>query len=488
MATHARYNPALGPPVHPGTCTDAIWNEYQQALGMYAQYQGAIPKQPVAREKKMGKIKEFRGDKREYASFLRNVEQYLLANEGVYSDDFSKIAFVLSQIDSSFTAGKWAESWEANQMAKHSNLGTYQDFKTTLTEKYGGVATKDQAWQVLLEGKYKQDKQTVDEYIGNLDILYRYAEIDDEYAKLIHFKRGLNEKLAEKVFITENLPTTYAAACKATRKVTNLQDIHSGKTNIFKFISGSSGSGRRMEKDLTQWTLIGSPQKPIRNVLPEYDPAPDRSGKTTSYAKTKTSNSRTKKYSGSGRRRKTSKLTKSYSKRTERKHRRVKRVEESDSEDNLEESEQEESESSSSEESESESSESEEVSEQETVVHRVRRTRPVKTKTVRKIRRTKDESSDSEEESYVIQRFILKEELARIQWEDALKMRGDRIKKRNMTMPHLDDLLEFGDNSDKYEYARRYPPPMEKDDPESFEIGCTLGSCGIQIKKRSPRK
>ncbi|KZT05814.1 uncharacterized protein LAESUDRAFT_760041 [Laetiporus sulphureus 93-53] len=161
MATHARYNPALGPPVHPGTCTDAIWNEYQQALGLYAQYQGAIPKQPAAREKKMGKIK---------------------------NDDFSKIAFILSQIDSSSMAGKWAESWEANQMAKYSNLGTYQDFKTTLTEKYGGVATKDQAWQVLLKGKHKQDKQTVNEYIGNLDILYRYAEIDDEYAKLIHFK------------------------------------------------------------------------------------------------------------------------------------------------------------------------------------------------------------------------------------------------------------------------------------------------------------
>ncbi|KZT12181.1 uncharacterized protein LAESUDRAFT_754674 [Laetiporus sulphureus 93-53] len=110
------------------------------------------------------------------------------ANTGVYNDDFSKIAFILSQIDSSSTAGKWAESWEANQMAKHSNLGTYQDFKMTLTEKYGGVTTKDQAWQVLLEGKYKQNKQTVNEYIGNLDILYRYAEIDDEYAKLIHFK------------------------------------------------------------------------------------------------------------------------------------------------------------------------------------------------------------------------------------------------------------------------------------------------------------
>ncbi|KZT11870.1 uncharacterized protein LAESUDRAFT_754420 [Laetiporus sulphureus 93-53] len=161
MATHVRYNVALRPPAHPRTCTDAIWNEYQQALGLYAQYQGAIPKQPAAREKKMGKIKEFRGDKREYASFLRNVERYLQANDGVYSDDFSKIAFVLSQIDSSSTAG--------------NNLGTYQDFKMTLTKKYGGVATKDQAWQVLLEGKYKQDKQTVDKYIRNLDILYRYA-------------------------------------------------------------------------------------------------------------------------------------------------------------------------------------------------------------------------------------------------------------------------------------------------------------------------
>ncbi|KZT02195.1 uncharacterized protein LAESUDRAFT_762962 [Laetiporus sulphureus 93-53] len=351
---------------------------------------GAIPKPPVAREKKMGKIKEFRGDKREYASFLRNVERYLQANTGVYNDDFSKIAFVLSQIDSSSMAGKWAESWEANQMAKHSNLGTYQDFKTTLTEKYGGVATKDQAWQVLLEGKYKQDKQTVDEYIGNLDILYRYAEIDDEYAKLIHFKRGLNEKLAEKVFITENPPTTYATACKAARKVTDLQDIHSGKTNIFKFISGSSGSGRRTEKDPDAMDVdrISPETHQKRSVgglcyncgkaghvaadctSPEYDPAPNRSGKTTSYAKTKTSNPRTKKYSGSGRRRKTSKPTKSYSKGTEKKCRRVKRVEESDSEDNSEESEQEESESSSSEESESSSSESEEVSEQETVVHR----------------------------------------------------------------------------------------------------------------------
>ncbi|KZT05501.1 uncharacterized protein LAESUDRAFT_760057 [Laetiporus sulphureus 93-53] len=164
MATHARYDPALGPPVHLGTCTDIIWNEYQQALGLYAQYQGAIPKQPVARKKKMGKIKEFKGDKRD------------------------KIAFVLSQIDSSSTVGKWAKLWEANQMAKHSNLGMYQDFKMTLIEKYGGVTTKDQAWQVLLEGKYRQDKQTVDEYIGNLDILYPYAKIDDEYAKLIHFK------------------------------------------------------------------------------------------------------------------------------------------------------------------------------------------------------------------------------------------------------------------------------------------------------------
>ncbi|KZT12106.1 uncharacterized protein LAESUDRAFT_754613 [Laetiporus sulphureus 93-53] len=446
MATHAQYDPALGPPVHPGTCTDAVWNEYQQALGLYAQYQGAIPKQPVAREKKMGKIKEFRGDKREYASFLRNVERYLQANTGVYNDDFSKIAFVLSQIDSSSTAGKWAESWEANQMAKHSNLGTYQDFKMTLTEKYGGVVTKDQAWQVLLEGKYKQDKQTVDEYIGNLDILYRYAEIDDEYAKLIHFNSMQGRK------------------------------------------KGSSGSGRRTEKDpdamdvdrispeTHQKRSVGglcyncgkSGHVAAQCTSPEYDPAPDRSGKTTSYAKTKTSNSRTKKYSGSGRRRKTSKPTKSYSKGTEKKRRRVKRVEESDSEDNSEESEQEELESSSSEESESKSSESEEVSEQETVVHR-------------------DESSDSEEE-YVVHRFIPKEELARIRREDALKMRGDHIKKRNMTMPHLDDLLEFGDNPDRYEYARRYPPPMEKDDPEGFGIGCASGSRGTQIKKRSPRK
>ncbi|KZT09191.1 uncharacterized protein LAESUDRAFT_756836 [Laetiporus sulphureus 93-53] len=190
-----------------------------------------------------------------------------------------------------------------------------------LTEKYGGIATKDQAWQVLLEGKYKQDKQTVDEYIGNLDILYRYAEIDDEYAKLIHFKRGLNEKLAEKVFITESLPTTYAAACKAARKVTDLQDIHSRKTNIFKFISGSSGSGRRTEKDPDVMDIdqISPETHQKHSVVDSVTTAENHSGKTTSYAKTKTPNSRMKKYSGSGRRRKTSKPTKSYSKGMEKK-------------------------------------------------------------------------------------------------------------------------------------------------------------------------
>ncbi|KZS99421.1 uncharacterized protein LAESUDRAFT_765548 [Laetiporus sulphureus 93-53] len=107
----------------------------------------------------------------------------------------------------------------------------------TLQEKYGGVATKDQAWQTLLDNQCRQKKGKVDDYIGNLDILFRYAEIDDDYTKLVHFKRGLETKLAEKVFLTSNPPTTYEDACDSARQVNDLRNVHKGKSNIFDFIT-----------------------------------------------------------------------------------------------------------------------------------------------------------------------------------------------------------------------------------------------------------
>ncbi|KZT04249.1 uncharacterized protein LAESUDRAFT_761117 [Laetiporus sulphureus 93-53] len=119
----------------------------------------------------------------------------------------------------------------------------------TLQEKYGGVATKDQAWQTLLDNQCRQKKGKVDDYIGNLDILFRYAEIDDDYTKLVHFKRGLESKLAEKVFLTSNPPTTYKDACDVARQVNDLRTVHKGRSNIFDFITHANQGDSINEED-----------------------------------------------------------------------------------------------------------------------------------------------------------------------------------------------------------------------------------------------
>ncbi|KZT07874.1 uncharacterized protein LAESUDRAFT_758016 [Laetiporus sulphureus 93-53] len=236
----ARYDPANGPPVHPGpTCLEFQWQEYLLEMNLYALYNSAQP-ELEKEELQLGKIRPFAGDKRTFTSFLQAGERHLQANIHIYNDDYSQITFILSHFEPGSAAAKWVESWEAAMIAstgRSDDLGLYRDFRMTLQEKYGGVATKDQAWQTLLDNQCRQKKGKVDDYIGNLDILFRYAEIDDDYTKLVHFKRGLESKLAEKVFLTPNPPTTYEDACDVARQVNDLRNVHKGKSNIFDFIT-----------------------------------------------------------------------------------------------------------------------------------------------------------------------------------------------------------------------------------------------------------
>ncbi|KZT07960.1 uncharacterized protein LAESUDRAFT_758086 [Laetiporus sulphureus 93-53] len=236
----ARYDPANGPPVHPGpTCLEFQWQEYLLEMNLYALYNSAQP-ELEKEELQLGEIRPFAGDKRTFTSFLQAGERHLQANIHIYDDDYSQITFILSHFEPGSAAAKWVESWKAAMIAstgRSDDLGLYRDFRMTLQEKYGGVATKDQAWQTLLDNQCRQKKGKVDDYIRNLDILFRYAEIDDDYTKLVHFKRGLESKLAEKVFLTPNPPTTYEDACDSARQVNDLRNVHKGKSNIFDFIT-----------------------------------------------------------------------------------------------------------------------------------------------------------------------------------------------------------------------------------------------------------
>ncbi|KZT07131.1 uncharacterized protein LAESUDRAFT_758922 [Laetiporus sulphureus 93-53] len=236
----AWYDPANGPPVHPGlTCLEFQWQEYLLEMNLYVLYNSALPELDKE-ELQLGEIRPFAGDKRTFTSFLQAGERHLQANIHIYDDDYSQITFILSHFEPGSAAAKWVESWEAAMIAstgRSDDLGLYRDFRMTLQEKYGGVATKDQAWQTLLDNQCRQKKGKVDDYIGNLDILFRYAEIDDDYTKLVHFKRGLESKLAEKVFLTPNPPTTYEDACDVARQVNDLRNVHKGKSNIFDFIT-----------------------------------------------------------------------------------------------------------------------------------------------------------------------------------------------------------------------------------------------------------
>ena len=78
--------------------------------------------------------KTFNGDRTAFKSFMQDCFVHILHHKAAFDHDDKKIIFMLSLITGGM-AKVWKENWLTTKIAA-GDLGTYKDFKTTLTKAF----------------------------------------------------------------------------------------------------------------------------------------------------------------------------------------------------------------------------------------------------------------------------------------------------------------------------------------------------------------
>ena len=177
-------------------------------------------------EKEIGinKPTAFTGDRLKVRAFTQECLGYLQLNKHIYKDDESKIAFVLSFCTEK-EAQKWKETYLGNiYKDEQFEYPTFKKFLETFMEYFKPINQMRTANTQLLT--LKQGKKTVEEYVAEFRLLISLAGMPSEsVADNIHlinyFQRGLNQAIARKILLSDNVPTTVAGWAERAIQIDN---------------------------------------------------------------------------------------------------------------------------------------------------------------------------------------------------------------------------------------------------------------------------
>jgi len=99
--------------------------------------------------KKMNMPKEFSGNQDDFKQWMMSCRMYIAGNHKVYPNDFDKINFVLSFMNSG-EAAAWNEQFiEEQPNLENLDLGTWDDFKKNLKEAFSPYDAPGEAREKL---------------------------------------------------------------------------------------------------------------------------------------------------------------------------------------------------------------------------------------------------------------------------------------------------------------------------------------------------
>ena len=145
----------------------------------------------------------FNGDRTAFKSFMQDCFVHILHHKAAFNHDDKKIIFVLSLIMGG-TAKAWKENWLTTKIAA-GDLGTYENFKMTLTKAFTPIDKGGYARAALKNLREKKGKLT--KYIADFKNLVGQSGIDNEPALAEYFMEGIQPEILKDVFRAKAVPT-----------------------------------------------------------------------------------------------------------------------------------------------------------------------------------------------------------------------------------------------------------------------------------------
>ncbi|KAG2021239.1 hypothetical protein CC2G_006493 [Coprinopsis cinerea AmutBmut pab1-1] len=174
-------------------------------------------------ERRINPPSPFTGKKEDLNTFLKDVKLYLKVNKHIYTDDDSKITYLLSFLKGD-EASAWKEAWlRSKETESDIELGTWKDFVAIFKQAFTPINEQEDALQRLKT--MTQGKKTAEEHVADFKIVLsktnllskdhanktedqRVADAGDTVAR-DYFQASLNDPLRKKLFDLEKPPRTF---------------------------------------------------------------------------------------------------------------------------------------------------------------------------------------------------------------------------------------------------------------------------------------
>ncbi|KAG2018804.1 hypothetical protein CC2G_008194 [Coprinopsis cinerea AmutBmut pab1-1] len=174
-------------------------------------------------ERRINPPSPFTGKKEDLNTFLKDVKLYLKVNKHIYTDDDSKITYLLSFLKGD-EASAWKEAWlRSKETDSDIELGTWKDFVAIFKQAFTPINEQEDALQRLKT--MTQGKKTAEEHVADFKIVLsktnllskdhanktedqRVADAGDTVAR-DYFQASLNDPLRKKLFDLEKPPQTF---------------------------------------------------------------------------------------------------------------------------------------------------------------------------------------------------------------------------------------------------------------------------------------
>jgi hypothetical protein len=243
---------------------------------------------PNANTSFLAKPEPFNGKSHAYDKFKRQFTLYMLANPNIFTDDKTKILFILSYMTEGL-ADQWAQNWIESVMATSNattpptapDFGTMNAFEQELDQTFLD-SNKDKNAQARLEELY-QGSQSAEEFFTLFDQYRRAAGYNtghDQYLISLLEKR-LNRGLITSMYGMPTIPTNLAGYKKAiiqfdanARQLRKLNEARDSKKSHGQSHWKDSTTKPQYQQQRPQWSSFSNSsnnaRKPAGKPRPHF--------------------------------------------------------------------------------------------------------------------------------------------------------------------------------------------------------------------------
>jgi hypothetical protein len=163
----------------------------------------------------------FDGSYKDFRTWLRDLKIFLAAYE--VESDKKRILAALTYMKGGSADEFVQERANAATVVEPHVWGTWTDFEERLKERFQSKNFTQEARERLEQ--FKQGKQTVDEYITKLEMLYEDANVSDGTEKIRLLEKGVHQNILETIYSgNEPIPDTYGAYQRKILQVGRLKE------------------------------------------------------------------------------------------------------------------------------------------------------------------------------------------------------------------------------------------------------------------------